>query len=553
MASSSNPISLLLFFSLLFLFTSSSAVPTVEVCQSATSPSFCKSFLPSSPASVHSHCRYTLHHALVQARTFVTLVDLQLTLFPSLSALHDCRSLAVANLDFISSTVDTVNTTTNALPFYQADEMISLLSAVITNIDTCHDGLAGSGLGLGFVDKVVKAISFDRQLYSLYLSLFKMGWVSKNMKAPKLPKTNHFGFGKGPLKLKMSPKDRAYYERLVHGKKPAARRLLQTNYADDGILVNGVVAVDQNGAYDFTTINDAIAAAPNKSTAANGYFLIFVTAGIYMESVVVPKSKKYVLMIGEGNNRTIITGNKNVVDGSTTFNSATVIVEGTGFFGANLTITNTAGAIKHQAVALRVSADMTTFYSCIFEGYQDTLYAHSLRQFYRECDIYGTVDFIFGNAAVVLQNCNIYARLPLSGQFNALTAQGRTDQNQNTGIFIHKCTIKPTPDLAASPTTKSYLGRPWKEFSRTVYMQSFIDAFIDPAGWKEWDGTLNLNTSYYAEFDNSGPGSDTSQRAQWAVGVINATVANIFTVSEILAGDQWLPPTAVPYSGGLIS
>lgn len=86
----------------------------------------------------------------------------------------------------------------------------------------------------------------------------------------------------------------------------------------------GVVAVDQNGAYDFTTINDAIAAAPDKSTAANGYFLIFVTAGIYTESVVVPKSKRYVLMIGEGNNRTIITGNKNVVDGSTTFNSATV-------------------------------------------------------------------------------------------------------------------------------------------------------------------------------------------------------------------------------------
>lgn len=228
-------------------------------------------------------------------------------------------------------------------------------------------------------------------------------------------------------------------------------------------------------------------------------------------------------------------------------------VEGTGFLGVNLTISNTAGAAKHQAVALRVSADNATLYNCIFEGYQDTLYTHSLRQFYRECDIYGTVDFIFGNAAVVLQNCNIYARLPLSGQFNAVTAQGRTDPNQNTGTSIHNCTIKATPELAASPATKSYLGRPWKQYSRTVYMQSFIDSFIDPAGWKEWDGTMNLNTSYYAEFNNSGPGSDTSQRVSWAVGVINATVANSFTVSQFLAGDRWLPPTDVPYTGGLIS
>lgn len=228
-------------------------------------------------------------------------------------------------------------------------------------------------------------------------------------------------------------------------------------------------------------------------------------------------------------------------------------MEGIGFFGVNLTISNTAGAAKHQAVALRVSADNVTLYSCIFEGYQDTLYTHSLRQFYRECDIYGTVDFIFGNAAVILQNCNIYARLPMSGQFNALTAQGRTDPNQNTGTSIHNCTIKPTSELAASPATKSYLGRPWKEYSRTIYMQSFIDSFIDPAGWKEWDGTLNLNTSYYAEFNNSGPGSDTSRRASWVVGVINATVASNFTVSQFLAGDQWLPPTAVPYTGGLIS
>ncbi|KAL7205311.1 hypothetical protein ACSBR2_018288 [Camellia fascicularis] len=121
---------------------------------------------------------------------------------------------------------------------------------------------------------------------------------------------------------------------------------------------------------------------------------------------------------------------------------------------------NIAGAIKQQAVALRNDADLSTFYKCSFEGYQDTLYTHSLRQFYRECNIYGTVDFIFGNVAVVFQNCNVYPRLPILGQFNTITAQGRTDINQNTGTLIQNCTITTTPDLAANNgMTQTYLGR----------------------------------------------------------------------------------------------
>lgn len=142
----------------------------------------------------------------------------------------------------------------------------------------------------------------------------------------------------------------------------------------------------------------------------------------------------------------------------------------------NKTFRNTAGPTKHQAVAVRNGADKSTFYSCSFEGYQDTLYAHSLRQFYRDCDIYGTIDFIFGNAAVVFQNCNMYPRRPLDNQLNAITAQGRTDPNQNTGISIHNCTIKAADDLANSiNATQTYLGRPWKEYSRMfICNQSWI-------------------------------------------------------------------------------
>lgn len=223
-----------------------------------------------------------------------------------------------------------------------------------------------------------------------------------------------------------------------------------------------------------------------------------------------------------------------------------------GFVAVNITFRNTAGPSKFQAVAMRSGADMSTFYRCSFQGYQDTLYAHSLRQFYRECDIYGTIDFILGNAAVVLQNCNIYPRLPLPGQFNPITAQGRTDPNQNTGISIHNCTIKPAEDLAPNVgAVKTYLGRPWKEYSRTVVMQSFLDSVIDPAGWSIWSGDFALSTLYYAEYDNRGPAADTSNRVTWpGYHVINATDAANFTVDNFLQGNAWLPQTGVPYIRG---
>lgn len=227
---------------------------------------------------------------------------------------------------------------------------------------------------------------------------------------------------------------------------------------------------------------------------------------------------------------------------------------GEGFVGVDMTIRNTAGAIKYQAVALRNGADMSAFFRCSFKGHQDTLYPHSLRQFYRECDIYGTVDFILGNAAVVLQNCNIYPTLPIRGQSNEITAQGRMDPNQNTGTIFQNCTIRASADLASSNfTVRTYLGRPWREYSRTVYMQSFMDSLIAPSGWDIWSGDFALATLYYAEYSNTGPGSDTTNRVTWPGyhNAMDAVEAANFTVSNFLAGDAWLPQTGVPFKDGL--
>ncbi|KAK9282428.1 hypothetical protein L1049_005345 [Liquidambar formosana] len=522
------------------------------ICKSTPDPSFCKTVLPpSQTANVYDYGRFSVRRSLSVCRKFLSLVQKYLNRSSTLSntaieALEDCQLLTGLSMDFLLTSFQTVNTTNSTLPSMQADDVQTLLSAVLTNQQTCLDGLQSTASAWRVKNGLSIPMSNDTKLYSVSLALFTKGWVPKKKNGTGQPGRKHLIFRNGRLPLKMSSRNYEIYQSVCR------RKLLQTS--DDQVTVSNIVVVSQDGGGNFTTINDAVAAAPINANGGTGYFLIYVTAGVYEENVSIAKNKKYLLMIGDGINETIITGNRSVADNSTTFNSATFAVVAPGFVAVDISIRNTAGPIKGQAVALRNGADLSTFYSCSFEAYQDTLYAHSLRQFYRECDIYGTVDFIFGNAAAVFQNCNIYPRLPLTGQSNEITAQGRTDPNQNTGTSIHNCTIKAADDLASSNgTTQTFLGRPWKQYSRTVYMQSFMGSLINPAGWDRWSGDFALNTSYYAEYNNTGPGSNTTNRVTWlGYHVINATNATNFTVSNFLLGDIWLPQTGVPYTGGLV-
>lgn len=229
---------------------------------------------------------------------------------------------------------------------------------------------------------------------------------------------------------------------------------------------------------------------------------------------------------------------------------------GDGFIARDITFVNNAGPAKQQAVALRVGADKSVIFRCSIVGYQDTLYTHSKRQFYRETQIYGTVDFIFGNSAVVFQNCNMFARKPAStGLKNFVTAQGRSSPDQNTGISIHNCKISAASDLAPVKSNyETYLGRPWKQYSRTVVMQSYLDESINRAGWSPWAGGSALKTLYYGEYLNSGPGASTSGRVQWPGyhASITTTVAQGFTVDGFISGNLWLPSTGVSFDSGLI-
>ncbi|KAI4313749.1 hypothetical protein L6164_026704 [Bauhinia variegata] len=320
------------------------------------------------------------------------------------------------------------------------------------------------------------------------------------------------------------------------------RKLLQATR--EGPKADIVVAQDGSG--NYKTISEGIAAA---SKHGGRRVVVYVKAGVYKENVVVKKSVKNVMIVGDGIDATIVTGSKSA-QVTTTFRSATFGVSGDGFIARDITFENTAGPQKHQAVALRSGSDHSVFYRCSFKGYQDTLYVYSQRQFYRECDIHGTVDFIFGDAVAVLQSCNIYVRKPMSNQQNTVTAQGREDPNENTGIIIHNSRIIGSAGLGS---TKTFLGRPWKKYSRTVVMKSSLDGSVNPAGWKEWSGSFALSTLYYGEYMNSGPGADTSRRVRWpGFHVITSpSEAGKFTVGNFLVGDSWIPATGVPFDAGL--
>ncbi|MFS7933815.1 putative pectinesterase [Helianthus anomalus] len=319
----------------------------------------------------------------------------------------------------------------------------------------------------------------------------------------------------------------------------ADRRLMQTPPPP-----TVVVALDGTG--NFTTIGAAVAMAPNRSALR---YVIQIKAGVYNENLVIPRQKINIMLVGDGMNSTIITGSRNFVDGYTTFTSATLSVIGNNFLARDLTIINTSGPEKHQAVALRVTSD-AAFYHCQFISHQDTLYAHSLSQLYRECAIHGTVDFIFGNAAAIFERCLILVRKPIPGQRNVITAQGRLDPNQNTGISLQDCTIMAAPDFSITERSNfsTFLGRPWRNYSRTIVMRSYLGDIIDPRGWCAWNKYSNLNTVEYIESMNFGPGADTRNRVQWAGYHKNSTAdVDNFTIQSFLHGaNEWLKTTDLP-------
>uniref|UniRef100_A0ACD5YWL5 Uncharacterized protein n=1 Tax=Avena sativa TaxID=4498 RepID=A0ACD5YWL5_AVESA len=176
-------------------------------------------------------------------------------------------------------------------------------------------------------------------------------------------------------------------------------------------------------------------------------------------------------------------------------------------------------------------------------------------QFYRECRISGTVDFIFGDATAVFQKCTIVARKPIKGQKNTITAHKRKEAGEATGYVFQFCDVVAADELArADFPVETYLGRPWDVCARVVFMDCHLQGLVDPKGWLQWQGSkTDVVDMFYAEYHNSGAGADVSARVKWPAfhAITDASQAANFTVHNFISGDKWLPATGVDFTPGL--
>ncbi|KAM7264430.1 hypothetical protein ACFE04_002113 [Oxalis oulophora] len=431
------------------------------------------------------------------------------------AAFNDCRELVSLSIDYLNDSLASGEISVRKT----GDSLKTWLSSVGTYQQTCIDGLEERNSTLKTI--IESNLKNSTELVSNSLAIIT--WITKI--------SNSFN-----LRRLLSNGEEPHWVR------PRDRRLVQISSNQLKATANFTVGKDKTSKYK--TITAALNDVPDKSKNRT---VIYVKKGVYNENVNVGKTKWNVLIIGDGKNVTVVSGSLNFIDGTPTYSTATFAVLGKGFIARDMTFQNTAGSAKHQAVALMSDSDNSIFYNCSMDAYQDTLYAHSNRQFYRNCDIYGTIDFIFGNSASVFQNCNIFPRKPLPNQQVTITAQGKVDPNQNTGLSIQNCTFAPYGDLTG---VQAYLGRPWKDYSTTVIMKSTLGAFIDPSGWLPWTGNSAPDTIFYAEFQNIGPGSSTKNRVKWKGLKTNLTYKQVdssFSVNAFLQGSEWIPNSGIPY------
>ena len=322
---------------------------------------------------------------------------------------------------------------------------------------------------------------------------------------------------------------------------------------DVHVRVSPDVKTGIEGTTEFPTIQMAMDHHPFAGLKPNGKprrVYIEIAPGVYHERVIVTENHTKITLIGMGKTPgdVVITNSLNARQAGGTFFTETVEIDGTGFEADNITFENTAGNTG-QAVAAAVRADKAIFKHCRFLGHQDTLFADYGRQYYVDSYIEGGVDFIFGNATAVFDHSEIHANGP-----GYLTAQSRTSPEQTTGYVIvdSKVTSGIAPSAgsgeanAGSSMTAPVgdtisLGRPWRPYSRVVYIDTELPADVIPEGWNAWGKTDSVPKAYYAEFHSTGPGANAAARVAWSH-QLTARQAAHFRPREFLAGmDRWDP------------
>ena len=265
-----------------------------------------------------------------------------------------------------------------------------------------------------------------------------------------------------------------------------------------------VFTVAKDGSGDYKFIQDAIDAMRVFPLEP---ITLYIKNGIYNEKIELPANNTDVTFVGESVDKTIITFNDYSGRGRlNTFTSYTAKISGNRFVAENITFANSAGPVG-QALALYVDADKAVFKNCRFLGHQDTIYTggENSRQYFVDCYIEGTTDYIFGPATAVFQNCTIRSKT------NSFITAASTTKGKKFGYVFLDCRI-----LADSNVTKLYLGRPWRAYSKTVFIRCELPKAIAAEGWNNWSNPENEKTAFYAEFRNTGEGADVRNRVAWS-------------------------------------
>ena len=300
--------------------------------------------------------------------------------------------------------------------------------------------------------------------------------------------------------------------------------------AKDDVVYSMTVAQDGSG--DYKSIQDAVnhtKAFPNKRIT------IVIKNGTYNEKVKVHEWNNLLSLVGESRDGVVIAYDdhfKKIDRGrNSTFHTPTFLVEGDDFRGENLTIKNTAGPVG-QAIALAVNADRVVFRNSGFFGFQDTVYltGENKRAYFQDCYVEGTTDFIFGRATAVFESCRLHAKK------NSYITAASTPRSADYGFVFIGCTL-----TADEGVDKVYLGRPWRPYAKTVFIDTEMGAHLASQGWSNWSGTNSTETTYYAEYNSHGEGGNVEKRADWSR-QLTKKQARAYTAKKILGkyeGRYW--------------
>ncbi len=291
-----------------------------------------------------------------------------------------------------------------------------------------------------------------------------------------------------------------------------------------------VVALDGSG--QFKSVQEAIMSVPSGSPA--NPVVIHIKPGTYKELIYIQHEKRFFRLVGEDAEKTILTFDlhANMIGPNgkpiTTFRTPSTVIDADDVTAENLTFENTAGPVG-QALAIRVDGDRVVFRHCRFLGWQDTVFLNRGRQYFEDCYIAGHVDFIFGAATAWFERCHIHCLR--SGYISAAS----TYDYQPFGFVFSHCKI------TGEPEAKTYLGRPWRDFSNANYMNTEMSDVVRPEGWQNWNLPEREKTARYSEFNSSGPGSNSKARVPWSHQLTKAQ-AKAVTIKRVLSGaDGWNP------------